>query len=219
MEKIAYIYVIINNINGKRYVGKTEKTVEERFKQHIKDSQRIKNQNRPLYRAFLKYGVNNFSYKTIEECSRSDASNREIYWIEKMGTYKNGYNATLGGDGSSWRDYKMIADKYQELQNGKKVASYFGCDKETVRLACQEYGVIMVPSGQYSKEHFGKSVDMIDFYSGHIIKHFSDMSDAGRYLIAEGIAKGKVKDASTAIGRAASGKRKTAYGFIWSFSE
>lgn len=37
---MSYIYVITNTINQRKYVGKTEKTVEERFRQHIKDSQK-----------------------------------------------------------------------------------------------------------------------------------------------------------------------------------
>ena len=31
---MAYIYQITNDINGKIYIGKTERTIEERFKEH-----------------------------------------------------------------------------------------------------------------------------------------------------------------------------------------
>ena len=44
---------------------------------------------------------------------------------------------------------------------------------------------------------------------------FNDMSDAGRYLIEKGIAKGTPKTASTAISRVIQGKRRQAYGFLW----
>ena len=33
---MAYIYKITNDINNKVYIGKTIKTVEERFRQHLK---------------------------------------------------------------------------------------------------------------------------------------------------------------------------------------
>lgn len=214
---MSFIYLITNNINGKQYVGKTEKTVEERFKQHVKDSNKVQYQNRPLYRAFVKYGVENFSYSILEECSRDDSAAREIYWIGKLDTYKNGYNATIGGDGKIWRDYKAIAEKYQELQHETKVAAFFGCDRKTVRIACKEYNITIAQCEEQNKKLFGKAVDMIDS-NGNTIKHFASMSDAGRYLIESGICKSKPKDASTYIGRAAKGERKTAYGFRWSFS-
>ena len=34
---MPYIYKIINNINGKIYIGKTNFTVEKRWKEHCKD--------------------------------------------------------------------------------------------------------------------------------------------------------------------------------------
>lgn len=135
-----------------------------------------------------------------------------------MNTYKDGYNATLGGDGKSWRDYKSIAEKYQELQNESAVALFFGCDRKTVRNACKEYGIPIISTGEHAKNRIGKPVDMLD-KNGKILKHFTDMSEAGRYLLECKIAKGKIKNVSTAIGRVASGKRKTAYNFYWRYSE
>ena len=66
-----YIYRIINNINGKSYIGSTKDT-KERFKQHIKSSKYSSSQsyNYPLQRAFRKYGIENFSFTIIEEYNR-----------------------------------------------------------------------------------------------------------------------------------------------------
>lgn len=35
---MAYIYKIENNINGKIYIGKTLNTPEQRWKEHVRDS-------------------------------------------------------------------------------------------------------------------------------------------------------------------------------------
>lgn len=37
---MAFIYVITNDVNGKQYVGKTNKTIEQRFKEHTMECKR-----------------------------------------------------------------------------------------------------------------------------------------------------------------------------------
>ena len=61
---MGYVYCITNLINGKQYVGKTTSTIEERFKEHCRDSRKERCSKRPLYDAMNKYGVENFK---IEE--------------------------------------------------------------------------------------------------------------------------------------------------------
>jgi transposase len=48
--------------------------------------------------AMRKYGRENFSFQILEECPEEQLAEREIYWIEKLNTYKEGYNETRGGD-------------------------------------------------------------------------------------------------------------------------
>lgn len=117
---MSYIYKITNNINGKIYIGKTSNTIEQRFKRHCLDS--LKYKERPLYRAFNKYGISNFSIEQIEECSPEQASDREIYWIEYFGSFKYGYNATKGGDGKTYLDYDLIYQTYNQTKSIIKTA-------------------------------------------------------------------------------------------------
>jgi len=42
----------------------------------------------------------------LEECLPEESSDREVYWIEKLDTYHNGYNATYGGDGKNYINYE-----------------------------------------------------------------------------------------------------------------
>lgn len=61
-----------------------------------------------------KYGVENF---TIEEIEKTDnPEDRERYWIEYFGSFKNGYNATIGGDGRPYIDYDLVVATYKELK-------------------------------------------------------------------------------------------------------
>lgn len=139
---MSYIYKITNNINKKVYIGKTSSSIEERFNQHIEDSKRSRCEKRALYDAMLKYGYNHFSISLLETVeTEEEACKQEQYWIEKLGTYHNGYNMTHGGDGKRLYDYKELAEAYKKYKSVKKVAEIFGCDEKPIRLACAENNV------------------------------------------------------------------------------
>ena len=89
---MAYIYQITNQINGKIYIGKTERTIQERWREHCEDYLRERCYDRPLYRAMRKYGLSNFTIELLEETDNPEE--REIFWIEQKGSFKHGYNAT-----------------------------------------------------------------------------------------------------------------------------
>jgi len=82
--------------NGKKYIGITSKTAEERFKQHCNAFTKY-----PCQLAIHKYGKENVIVTVLEECDDWDAlCLLEIKYIKKLKTFgKNGYNLTLGGKG------------------------------------------------------------------------------------------------------------------------
>lgn len=97
------IYKITNKINNKAYIGKSS-NIENRWKYHIQRKDYEKEYEKPLYRAFRKYGIENFNFEIIEILNDLDykekSNDRECYWINFYNTYgSNGYNGTKGGDG------------------------------------------------------------------------------------------------------------------------
>jgi group I intron endonuclease len=66
--KMTGIYKITNLINGKSYIGQSLH-IERRFLQHKSPYERERYSNKPLYKAFEKYGIENFDFSIIEECS------------------------------------------------------------------------------------------------------------------------------------------------------
>ena len=74
---MGYIYKISNDINDKVYIGKTCETVNSRFKEHLRDYKKDTEENRPLYRAMNKYGIEHFSIEQIDECPDSQLVGRE----------------------------------------------------------------------------------------------------------------------------------------------
>jgi group I intron endonuclease len=125
----GYIYVIVNNINGKYYYGKTF-NVQKRWKHHIKNAAfKI---NRRLYDAMNCYGYNNFSYHIIteilepKETITKKLNDLETYFI-KISDSQNplfGYNMTDGGDGGDTLtnnpNRKNIIEKRRISNTGKK---------------------------------------------------------------------------------------------------
>ena len=87
------IYIIRNKINSHAYVGMS-KDINIRWRHHINESQNpnSKEYEKTLYRAFRKYGIDNFSFEILELCEEDKLSEREIYWINKLDTLHNGYN-------------------------------------------------------------------------------------------------------------------------------
>jgi hypothetical protein len=77
-----------------------------------------------------KYGIEHFHIELIEETDSPEE--REIYWIEQYNSYHNGYNATLGGDGSCIYDYDLILSLLKEEPAPKAIAEQIGCCVDVV---------------------------------------------------------------------------------------
>jgi predicted GIY-YIG superfamily endonuclease len=90
------IYKIINNINGNSYIGQSV-DIYARWSQH-----RTSKKDYPLYRAFKKYGLENFTIVMLEEVEdRDKLTEREIFYYDKEDHYYNqmkpeGYNCYEG---------------------------------------------------------------------------------------------------------------------------
>lgn len=205
---MAYIYKIENKINGKVYIGKTLLTPEERWKVHLRDCKKIDISNRPLYKAFQKYGVDNFSLSTIEECSEEIVNEREIFWIEVYGSFKYGYNATLGGDGKHYCDYDLIYTLFEEGKNISEISHITHYDIETCRKALNNRGITRDARERRGREKIMRPVLQLDKNTEEVISIYPSIQEAYNAL---------GKQHSGHIAEVCNGKRKTAYGFKWRY--
>ena len=98
---MAFIYKIENINNNKCYIGWTSKSVDFRWSEHKSDAIKIRD-NRKFYNAIRKYGVDSWNVTTLCEVNSNEiALKKEIKYIQLYDSYRNGYNATLGGDGNN----------------------------------------------------------------------------------------------------------------------
>ena len=84
------IYLITNNINNRRYIGYTTKSLDVRWYKHCKSSEY--GSNTYLHKAIRKYGPESFTIEFLSEGFQDE----EVMFIEDMNPE---YNMTKGGDG------------------------------------------------------------------------------------------------------------------------
>lgn len=202
---MSFIYKITNNVNNKVYIGKTAFSIEKRFKEHCRDAFKERQEKRPLYAAMRKYGIEHFHIELIEETDNPEE--REKYWIEQKQSFKKGYNATLGGDGKKYLDYDLILATYKEIQNCTKVAEKLNISKDSVSAIVKSFGE-KVLSAKEVGEASGTLINQYDL-KGNFIQTFPSIKRAAKSLGVAGASH---------ISDVCKGTRKTAYGYIWKYS-
>lgn len=211
------IYKITNLINGKQYVGKTSFTLEKRFQEHCKDALKEIEKHRPLYSAMRKYGVENFTIELIEECEEKISDLREQYWVGFYQTYTNGYNATLGGEGTVKYNHEAIIEALLENPYPSEISKRFGCCVDIVRDIAKAHQIEVFNKGQ---ENFTKkSKEILQFdKEGNFIQKFPSGAEAARWCYENNYCKTLSSGVRSHINDVANNKRKSAYGFIWKYN-
>ena len=110
------IYKIQNKINNKCYIGQSI-NIDRRWKEH---KRKYYFEDTKFYRAIRKYGLENFEFSIIEECSPEDLDERENYWIVYYNTIEEGYNSLLSNQSTlnkecvlSETEFLILIDKIQ----------------------------------------------------------------------------------------------------------
>lgn len=210
--------MITNKINNKKYIGKTLKTIEERWKEHKRAYKRKSYENRPLYRAMNKYGIENFCIEEIANCSNEEINEKEQYFIKFYNTYHFGYNATLGGDGKQYLDHSLIIKTFN--QNGllKQTAQELGIHEDTVCEVLKANNILKPSRKETAEKLYGVPVVMLSM-DNETIKTFSTFTNAAMYIVE--IQNRKKEDYIGIIPHivhVCKGARKSAYGYKWEYA-
>ena len=214
---MAYIYKITNDINNKCYIGKTEFSIEKRFKEHCHDSLRPQLNKRPLYSAMNKYGTEHFHIELLEETDSPEE--REQYWIERLGSFgSGGYNATLGGDGTKYIDYDLVVAVYQELQSITDTAKSLDICVDSVSAILHEKEIEVLTSAEVVRNKYGKITNMYDLEENYI-RSFPSTNAAAKFMVENGLTGCKQTTIKQHIAEVCTGRRKTAAKFKWKYSE
>lgn len=135
------IYKITNNLNGHCYIGQS-RNINKRWSDHkvASGNKNDKGYDYPLYKAFRKYGIENFTFEIIEECKIEELNKKEHYWIKY---YNPIYNQTEGGD-YQIHGVKLTYEQVKDIRNilldetksnlsYPQIANLYGVHEDTIR--------------------------------------------------------------------------------------
>lgn len=206
---MAFIYKIENNLNHKVYIGKTERSNQNRrWQEHKNEFSKDRSYNRALYRAMRKYGIENFTFTVLEETDSPEE--REQEYIQLYNSFHYGYNETLGGDGSKVIELpeKEVCVFYTNGHTVLETAQEFNCDVTVIRRILYKNNIQVKSAQQLNKQNRSKAVAKIDRITNEVLEIFPSVIEAERQC-----------DPGRHISQVCKGKRKTAGGFIWKYVE
>ena len=141
------IYVYFNKAKyekegiEKYYVGQTVGTMEQRAG---KDGRgyRIFDEtcNSKFARSIRKWGWNAFEGRILEEVDEEDLNELEKFYIKYFDSYKNGYNTTLGGEGT--RGHNPFANKTEEEMEEIKEKIVGESNPRAKKVYCNELNIV-----------------------------------------------------------------------------
>lgn len=226
---ITGIYKITNKINGHFYIGQSV-DIKNRWRGHKYSALHPddKDHNSPIHLAIQKYGIDNFSFEIIEKCLKEELDEKEIFWISKLQSTKNGnYNILKGGQDRCTFDnkpvelYDLNGNYIKTIESATQTAQELGVSRSSIygvlhkqRPTCKGYQMKYqsdkktVIKPYISNQGGCISILQIDKQTGEIISQFISAAEAARKTGA---------DSSTII-KVCKGKLKSTKGYVWRYA-
>ena len=214
------IYKIENKINSKVYIGQSI-AIKTRWQQHKYEAKTGESQA-PLYLALRKYGIENFSFEVLEECSQELLNEKEIFWIAhyKSNDRDFGYNVLAGGqNGGVLYPNEWFYELWDAGFSVGEIQKELGVSHGTVRAKLEGYKDYNLHSS-HSRGAIkamnqgllfpGQETYIVYQYDlmGNFIQSFSNATEAARNFSNK-------PNCSDNITHAVNGIQETAYGFQW----
>ena len=224
----GYIYCITNKVNGKKYIGQTNRDIDSRWKDHIRKA-RYNKDNQYLYTAMNKYGVENFDIKEIKKIYSNDKStlaselnNKEIFYISNFMTRKpNGYNMTDGGvllpntyELKPVCNYDLSRNLVPEFESLSEAARFYNISEADISNCCNRKKVLIVNNFLWRFKGDDYDVKTIELHTKIICQYDVHGNFIKKY---EGLNKAINEVGNANIGLCCKGKHKIASCFVWRY--
>lgn len=216
------IYKITNKLNNKCYIGQSV-DIQQRWSKHLSTFNGEHTPDYKIYRAFKKYGLQNFTFEIIEECEQQQLDEREIYWINFYDSFEKGYNMSLGGKACNGTNDKKV---YQYSLEGNLIGEYKSAHEASRILNIQFTNICKVCRGErksaggfawsYNKENKIEKIKTKRTGDGTVLQYTKDGQLIAEYPTAKAACR-ETGISDTTIGLVCKGKGKTAGGFVWRY--
>ena len=137
-----FVYIIVNRVNGKFYIGKTKnKNLQQYWRCQKRDIFGVKpsQTSKPhLYNAVRRYGWENFSIQPLITglLTEEELLLREKEAIEKTGAQVVGYNICAGGRGAiGWKPSEKTKQRISASNRGKHRERLLSPENQKKRVA------------------------------------------------------------------------------------
>lgn len=217
MQNPYIVYMHVNKINQKKYIGITKQKAEARWANG--------NGYRKcpaFYAAINKYGWDNFQHIIIQQgLTQQQACNMQIMLIQKYDTTKkeNGYNISTGGNvpipffkGKKLPSY--IIDALRKANVGKQCSDQTRQKLSIARAGHQtsDQTKKLISEKLSGKPHYWDAGrQKVEIKCVQLNKIFQSLSNAAKFLNKDGISNiSKAADPNYPT-------HKTAYGYHWEF--
>jgi group I intron endonuclease len=214
LNKKCGIYLIINLINGKRYIG-SSKDLYERLYHHVWSLNRGSHENKHIQSAWNKYGESSFEYGILEYCQERERLEREGHYISTINPEYNMDEINLDGLTSHSKESKnKIANSVTNNWNSedrqkncktRNIPCYVYSIKSwelvkenvSIKEVCNFLGLKTtfndkyidnrICSGEFAilSKKYDDINELKDYVCEHLLKYNSKNFKEDKYLIAE----------------------------------
>lgn len=166
------IYSYVNKNNGKRYIGQSININRRKYMHEYNATHETSTEyNSQFHKALRKYGIENFDFEILEECSKEKLNEREKYWIKYYNTFKNGYNATPGGEYGVSQKHEKNGRALLTLEDVVYIRNQFN-NHVPFRYVYDEYKDKISKRGLQKIWYFETWKDVLSEYNTPENKHF-----------------------------------------------
>jgi group I intron endonuclease len=209
------VYRVQNKQNNKVYIGISEKSLEERKKDHIKKSK--KGKSYAFQQAIATHGADAFKWEQIDTATTTDElAKKEKEYILKYNSKEEGYNQSQGGEiQKSVYQYDISTEKLVEkFSNLTDAGAKFNLTKQDLSKVCLSVnkvsnGFVWSYSSTFPIHINDNRRKIVQQFSleGEFINEFKSVSEASKLT---GCNK-------TGIGKVSRRERKSCGGYLWRY--